>query len=207
MSGLEWVLAALGIVIAIGVASIVTVVLVLRALYRRVRRSRAVGGTVLRTRAALSHGPQRSVLALRVRLAETLASGQSAIDLLASGHGPRGDLPRLFRRIQEESAALDLQLRLMESETDSAVLGESLPAARHRVEQVTGLVGRMRTTVAAVLAGSTDDVLTTLDGDVDREIAALHAGVQELRRLDGHEAPEPLRQPTIVRSNRSTQGI
>jgi len=207
MSGLEWVLAALGIVIAIGVASIVTVVLVLRALYRRVRRSRAVGGTVLRTRAALSHGPQRSVLALRVRLAETLTSGQSAIDLLASGHGPRGDLPRLFRRIQEESAALDLQLRLMESETDSAVLGESLPAARHRVEQVTGLVGRMRTTVAAVLAGSTDDVLTTLDGDVDREIAALHAGVQELRRLDGHEAPEPLRQPTIVRSNRSTQGI
>ena len=207
MSGLEWVLAALGIVIAIGVASIVTVVLVLRALYRRVRRSRAVGGTVLRTRAALSHGPQRSVLALRVRLAETLASGQSAIDLLASGHGPRGDLPRLFRRIQEESAALDLQLRLMESETDSAVLGESLPAARHRVEQVTGLVGRMRTTVAAVLAGSTDDVLTTLDGDVDREIAALHAGVQELRRLDGNEAPEPLRQPTIVRSNRSTQGI
>ncbi|MDR6906889.1 hypothetical protein J2X63_002575 [Agromyces sp. 3263] len=207
MSGLEWVLAALGIVIAIGIASIVTVVLVLRALYRRVRRSRAVGGTVLRTRAALSHGPQRSVLALRVRLAETLASGQSAIDLLASGHGPRGDLPRLFRRIQEESAALDLQLRLMESETDSAVLGESLPAARHRVEQVTGLVGRMRTTVAAVLAGSTDDVLTTLDGDVDREIAALHAGVQELRRLDGHEAPEPIRQPTIARSDRSTQGI
>ena len=207
MSGLEWVLAALGIVIAIGIASIVTVVLLLRALYRRARRSRAVGGTVLRTRAALSRGPQRSVLALRVRLAETLASGQSAIDLLASGHGPRGDLPRLFRRIQEESAARDLQLRLMESETDSGVLGEALPAARQRVEQVTGLVGRMRTTVAAVLAGSTDDVLTTLDGDVDREIAALHAGVQELRRLDGRDTAEALRQPTIARSNRSRQGI
>jgi hypothetical protein len=207
MSGLEWVLAALGIVIAIGVASIVVVVLVLRALYRRARRSRAVGGTVLRTRAALSHGPQRSVLALRVRLADTMASGQSAIGLLV-GHGPRGDLPRLFRRIQDESGALDLQLRLMESETDAAVLRDTLPAARHRVEQVVGLVGRVRTAVAGVLAGSTDDVLTTLDGDVDREIAALHAGVQELRRLDGHEdQAEPVRQPTIDRPNRSRQGI
>ena len=184
MTGLDWVLTALAIVVLVGICAIVALILLLRFLYRRVRRSRTVGGAVLRTRARLSRGPQRTILGLRVRLEESLDSGRAAVDLAARNGGPRGELPRLFRRIQQEGVALDLQLRLMESETDSRVLAAELPAAGDRVEQVAGLVRRLRSAVASGLAGSTDDTLTALNSEMDREVAALHAGVEELHALN-----------------------
>ncbi len=186
------------------VVAIATVALIVRTLYRRIRRNRALAGTALRTRAGFSRGPQRKILFLRVRLAETLDSGRAAVDLAARSEGPRGELPRLFRRIQDEGVALDLQLRLLESETDTAVLANELPAAEHRVDQVAALVRRLRSTVASGLAGSSDDTLTTLHADVEREVAALHAGVQELHRLNQRdEHLEPNRPPTTDRLNRS----
>jgi len=178
---LIWIFVTFLIIVA---GAIATVALIARALYRHLRRNRALAGSALRTRAAFSRGPQRKVLSLRVRLAETVDSGQAAVDLAVGSEGLRGELPRLFRRIREESVALDLQLRLLESETDSTVLAEQLPAAGSRVEQVAALVRRLRSAVASGLAGSTDDSLTTLHSDVDREVAALHAGVQELHRLN-----------------------
>ncbi len=186
------------------VVSIATAALIVRTLYRRIRRNRALAGTALRTRAGFSRGAQRKVLFLRVRLAETLDSGQAAVDLAARRDGPPGELPRLFRRIQEEGVALDLQLRLLESETNQAVLADELPAAAHRVDQVAALVRRLRSAVASGLAGSSDDTLTTLHADVDREVAALHAGVQELHRLNQRdEHLEPSRPPTTDHLNRS----
>ena len=178
---LLWVFLSLLIIVFVAVA---TVVFILRALVKRIRRDRNLAGAMLRARARFSSGPQRKVLTLRVRLGEALDSGQAAVDLAARGDGPRGELPRLFRRIQGEGVALDLQLRLMESETDPAVLAAELPAAGHRVDQVVGLVRRLRSAVASGLAGPTDITLTTLHSDVDREVAALHAGVQELQRLN-----------------------
>ncbi|MDQ0894106.1 hypothetical protein [Agromyces ramosus] len=190
------------------VAVVAAVVLIGRALYRRLRRNRALAGTALRTRAGFSRGPQRKVLFLRVRLAETLDSGQAAVELAGHSEGPRGELPRLFRRIQEESVALDLQLRLLESETDSAVLAAELPAAGRRVDQVAALVRRLRSAVASGLAGSTDDSLTTLHSDVDREVAALHAGVQELHRLNRRdERFEPTRPPSATAAVVRDKGI
>ncbi|WP_022894386.1 hypothetical protein [Agromyces subbeticus] len=177
----------LGILVAFLIFVVVTitaVVLIARALVRKVRRNRALASTALRTRAGFSRGPQRKVRFLRVRLADTLDSGQAAVDLAAGSDGPRGELPRLFRRIREEAGALDLQLRLLESETDSAVLAEELPAADGRVGQVAGLVRRLRSAVASDLAGSTDDSLSTLHADMEREVVALRAGVQELHRLN-----------------------
>ena len=204
MTGLDWVLTALAIVVLVGICAIVALILLLRFLYRRVRRSRPVGGAVLRTRARLSRGPQRTILGLRVRLEESLDSGRAAVDLAARNGGPRGELPRLFRRIQQEGVALDLQLRLMESETDSAVLAAELPAAGDRVEQVAGLVRRLRSAVASGLAGSTDDTLTALNSEMDREVAALHAGVEELHALNRRDGLyEPTRPPSPDRLHRS----
>jgi hypothetical protein len=195
---LLWVFVSLLIIV---VVSIATVVLILRALVKRIRHNRNFAGAMLRARARFSSGPQRKVLTLRVRLGEALDSGQAAVDLAARGDGPRGELPRLFRRIQEEGVALDLQLRLMESETDPAVLAEELPAAGHRVDQVVGLVRRLRSAVASGLAGPTDDTLTTLHSDVDREVAALHAGVLELQRLNrSDERFEPTRPSSTAAS-------
>lgn len=206
----------LGILVAfliMFVVSVTTIVLVVRAVYRRIRRSRTVADTTLRARAGFSRGPRRKVLALRIRLAETLDSGQAAIDLAtgtarpggrtargrSTGHvaptaSSHGELPRLFRRIREEGTALDLQLRLLESETDQAVLAAELPAATSRVDQLAGLVRRLRSAVASGLEGATDETLTDLQADLEREVAALAAGVDELRRLNRHD--EPLRTPT-----------
>ena len=204
MTGLDWVLTALAIVVLIWVCTIAALILVVRALYRRVRRSRVVGGAVLRTRARVSRGPQRTILGLRVRLAESLDSGQAAVDLAARSSGPRGELPRLFRRIRDEATALDLQLQLLESETDPAVLAAELPAAGDRVEQVVGLVRRLRSTVASGLAGQSDDTLTMLRSEMDREVAALHAGVQELHLLNHRDGPfEPTQRASTDRLDRS----
>ena len=183
---LIWVLVSLLTMVAV---SITVVVLVVRAVVKRIRHSRALAAATLRTRARFSPGPNGKVLKLRVRLDEALASGRAAVDLAARGDGPRGERPELFRRIEQEGAALDLQLRLMESVIDSAVLSAELSSAGQRVEQVTALVGRLRSAVAAGLAGVTDDTLTTLHSDVDREVAALRAGVEELRTLNQHDRP------------------
>jgi hypothetical protein len=168
---------------AIVAASIVTVLLILRAGYRRIRRSPALRGAVLRTRAGLSRGPQRKVLELRLQLKDTLESGEAAVEIASRSGWPKGELPRLFRRIQTEGIALDSQLRLMESETESAVLTEELPLARQRVDQVTGLVRRLRSAVVSGLTGPTDATLASLRSDVDREVAALRAGMQELQAI------------------------
>lgn len=197
---LIWVFVTLLIMV---VVSIATVFLILRALVSRLRRNRAIAGTVLRTRARFSSGQRGKVLRLRVRLEETLASGQAAVDLAVYGDRPRGDLPELFRRIEHEGGALDLQLRLMESETDSAALAEELSTAGRRVEQVAGLVRRLRSAVASGFEGTTDDTLAMLRSDVDREVAALHAGVQELRTLNARDRlVDPIAQQPTHRLNR-----
>lgn len=191
VTGIEAVLILLGGIVLLSICVMVTIVLILRSVYRRIRNNRSVGGAALRARARVSRGPQRTVLTLRVRLDASLRSGQAAIDLSAGGSGPRGELPRLFRRLSEEAATLDLQLRLMESETDAATLTSELPAASRRVEQVEGLVRGVRTAVASGLSGTTDDALSALGSDVEREVAALYAGIQELQALnrrDGNAA-------------------
>jgi hypothetical protein len=156
------------------------------------------------------------VLALRVRLDDALRSGRAAVELTAQTGGAgsargargargsrssRGELPRLFRRIDDEGGVLDLQLRLMESETSSAVLGDEIPAARRRVEQVEALVRRVRDAVASGLSGTTDDALSVLGSDVDREVAALQAGIEELQALNRRDgrvgAPRPPMTSTV----------
>ena len=163
---------------------------------------------MLRTRARVSRGPQRAILGLRVRLQQSLESGKAAVDLAARGAGPRGELPRLFRRIEQEGVAMDLQLQLMESEADPAVLAADLPAATVRVEQVVALVRRLRAAVASGLAGLTDDTLTTLSTEMDREVAALHAGVEELRALNRRDAvDEQSLRPSADRLQNSTSDV
>lgn len=168
---------------------VVTAVLIVRMLFKRMRRSRALSSGVLRTRARFSTGPQRKVLKLRVRLAETLDSAQAAITLAMRSGGPRGELPQLFRRIHSEGLALESQLRLMESEYDSATLAEAIPVATHRVDEVAGMVSRLRSAVAAGLGTLSDDTLSALRSEVDREVVALNAGVQELRSLRADDYP------------------
>lgn len=205
MTGIEIVLMALGVIVLLSAGVVVAFVLVLRAMVRRVRRSRAVGGAALRARARLARGPQRTVLSLRVRLDDSMRSGRAAVEIAATGAAaPRGELPRLLRRIGDHASVLDLQLRLMESETDASLLSDELPAARGRVEQVEALVRRVRQAVAAGLAGTSDDALSALGADVDREVEALRVGVEELRRLNRRDGrAEPAGMPPTAASVRT----
>ena len=202
MEVLLWIFVAFLAMVAL---SITIVVLVVRAVVRRIRRSRALAGRALRTRAKFTTGPRGQVLRLRVRLADALESGRAAVELAGQGAGPRGELDRLHARIRHEGESLDRQLQFMESETDPGVLAHDLPVAEGRVDQVVGLVRRVRSAVGAQLDGLTDDSLAALRADVDREVTALHAGVEELRSLnaahDGFAGPTP--DPSTRRLNRS----
>lgn len=194
MNELAWVLIAFASTV---VAANVAVFMVLRGLYKRVRRNRAINGAALRMRAQVNWGPRREVLKLRLRLKEALVSGQAAIDLTAGSNGPRGELPRLFRRLKSEGDALDAQLRLLESEYDPAALAEILPTARHRVDHVVYIVRRLRSAVASSLGELSDDSLMTLRSEIDREITAVRAGMQELHELNGRSVLyETRRQPS-----------
>lgn len=176
------------ITIAILVVVLIVVVAVIgRMFYKRVRRSPALADALLRARASYTDGPQQEVLKLRVRLRDTLDSGQAAVDLSLKSAGPQGELPQLFRRVQREGVALETQLRLMESENDASVLAQGIPVATRRVDNVASLVRRLRGAVASDLGELTDGSLNDLRADVDREVAALHAGVQELQSLNGSD--------------------
>ncbi|MBU6512720.1 MAG: hypothetical protein KGR99_10475 [Betaproteobacteria bacterium] len=190
------VLITTGIVV---VVLIVAVAVTARVLYKRVRRSPALADALLRARANYTNGPQQDVLKLRVRLRDTLDSGQAAVDLSLRSTGPQGELPSLFRSIQREGVALESQLRLMESETDTSVLAQGIPVATRRVDDVTALVRRLRGAIASDLGALTDSSLSELRADVDREVAALHAGVQELQSLNGSD------QTALPSTDRPTQ--
>ncbi|MET0713348.1 MAG: hypothetical protein ABWY57_00415 [Mycetocola sp.] len=182
MDELGWLLLTFGSTV---VVTNVALVVAIRSVYKRMRRNLAINGTTLRFRARLSSGPQREVLKLRVRLKETLDSGQAAIDLAVRNNGPRGELPQLFRRLQGEAARLDSQLQLLESERDFGVLAQMLPTARQRVDQVVQLVRRVRSAVGSGLEETSDDSLNALRSEVDREVTAVRAGMQELHELNG----------------------
>ena len=178
---------------AIVLISTLLVIGIGRLIFGRVRRSSTVNSAALRARARMTVGPQREVLKQRLRLIETLESGQAAVDLAARTDSPHSELRRLYRRVLSEGEALQAQLQLLESERDSVVLAEAIPAATRRVDQVAGLVRRVRAAVAASLGDRTDDNLATLYADADREIAALAAGVRELHLLNGYDrgGPDP----------------
>jgi hypothetical protein len=181
-------------------ASIVAAAVILRVIYKRIRRSRAINSAVLGARTRLSWGPRHEVLKLRLQLNTTLAGGLVAVNLAAQSEAPHGELPRLFRRIQSEGVTLESQLRLMETETDPVMLAERIPAAKRRVELVAGLVRRLRSVVADGLGEMSDDALARLRFDVDREVTALNAGLQELRALNRNDALfDPRRQPATDR--------
>lgn len=168
---------------SIMLVSTAVVMIGVRVVVGRLRRSRAVSASVLRARARLSVGRQHELLALRVRLADLLTSGAAALDIARRNDTPLGELRGLFERIRTDAAALDAQLLLLLSEQDSAVLTESIPATRNRVDQVGSLVRRLRLAVAAGIGDPTDDSLAVLTRDLDREIEALSAGRGELHAL------------------------
>ncbi|AWB89027.1 hypothetical protein [Homoserinimonas hongtaonis] len=204
MDALLWILISLA---AIAATSVVVTVLIVRALYRRIRRSRAITSAVLTSRAQLSRGPRRRLFTLQQQLTESLESGRAAIDLAVRSNGRRGDLPRLFRRIEDEAAALQTQLRLLESERDSVVLTGALSEAAPAVDQITDMIREVRASVTAGLGDPTGESLAALDADLAIEVAALRAGRAQLADLNSRDRADQPRTHYLPPAYPQSKGV
>jgi hypothetical protein len=204
VSVLLGVLASLAAICALSVG---TVVLTVWLVSRRIRRSRRLNTAVLRTRANLSWGSRHTLASLRLQLAEALGSGRDAVDIAVKSNGRRGDLPRLYRRLEDEGKTLDIRLRLLESERNTAIVAGELPALSRSVNQVVDLVGRVRGSVSAGLGGRSDATMVALRHDIELEVAALHAGLVELRRMDASDSSPTDGRPRPAADRLETKGV
>lgn len=152
---------------------------------RRIRRSPAVTTASLRLRSLTESGPRREVVRLRLQLLQAVDGGRAAIGAADPRVGLPGEAASLFRRIENEAKVVDQHLRVLQTEDDHDTLRTALPAMRHRVAELTGLVRQLRAAVAAGLEAASDGALAELRADVAREVAALRAGQDRLRDRDG----------------------
>ncbi len=169
--------------------------LLARAAYRRVRRDPRVSRTTLLIQEKTSlPGPRRSLMQLRVRLADTVTSARAAVGVIQTHGSVQGELASLVRRIDRVAVPLDAQLRLMQSEPDLRLLYEMLQPARTRVEEIEGIVHHIRSAAYATLGGDMEGTVTQITADVEREVAALQTGMSTLHAL-AMDAPAPVGVP------------
>ncbi|MDQ6832320.1 MAG: hypothetical protein M3008_02875 [Chloroflexota bacterium] len=169
--------------------------LLARAVYRRVRRDPRVSRTTLLIQEKTSlPGPRRSLMQLRVRLADTVTSARAAVGVIQTHGSVQGELASLVRRIDRVAVPLDAQLRLMQSEPDLRLLYEMLQPARTRVEEIEGIVHHIRSAAYATLGGDMEGTVAQITADVEREVAALQTGMSTLHAL-AMDAPAPVGVP------------
>ncbi len=169
--------------------------LLARSAYRRVRRDPRVSRTALRIQEKTSPpGPRRSLMQLRVRLADTVTSARVAVGVIQTHGSVQGELASLVRRIDRVAVPLDAQLRLMQMEPNVRLLYELLQPARARVEEIEGIVHHIRAAAYATLGGDMEGTVAQITADVEREIAALQTGMSTLHAL-AMDAPAPMGVP------------
>ena len=175
----------------------VMIVLLVRAGCRRVRRDPRWTRTTLLVQEKTSvPGPRRSLVQLRLRLSESVASAKQAVVVLETHGGVRGDVASLARRLERVATPLDAHLHLMQGEPDMRLLYEMLQAARARVEEIEQIVRHIRMAAYAALSGDMEGQVAAITADVEREVAALNAGVDLLHFLTTDRpaaAPLPVR--------------
>jgi hypothetical protein len=151
---------------------------------RWLRRSRRLRRRVRTVQAlAAPPGPRRQVARLRRELCAAAHATGEAVAVVRSAGGTVGDLPQLVRRLDRVAGTLDAELRLLAGEPDQAELARLLPAASARVADVTRVARGIRRAASAGLGAATAVELRPLQVEVEREVAALDAGVDRLLAL------------------------
>jgi hypothetical protein len=178
------IVALFGIMLVLLVLIPVVLVLLVRSAYRRVRRDPRWRRTTLLVQEKTSvPGPRRSLVQLRLRLSDTVASARQAVAVLEMHGGVRGDMASLARRLERVATPLDAHLHLMQSEPDMRLLYEMLGPARTRVDEIEQIVRHIRIAAYAALGGDMEGTVAAITADVEREVAALNAGVDMLHLL------------------------
>jgi len=176
----ELLLTALAVLLVSGLLLLAAVWRVVRWLRRNQRLRQRV-----RTAQALlaPPGPRREVAWLRRELAAATRATADAVALVGEAGGAVGDLPHLARRLGRVAGTLDAELRLLFGEPEAAELARVLPAARARVAEVTRVARTMRRASSAALGAGTAAEIAPLQVEVEREVAALDAGIDRLLTL------------------------
>jgi hypothetical protein len=185
-SSLTDIVSALLLIVGVGFGITVgTVVLITVTVARRVRRSPAIASAALHYRVVSESGPRREVAKLRLQLWRAVEGGRVTVGQADAAAGLAGEAPALFKRLQREAATVDQLLRVLQSETDPAALRAALPEVRARVTELTDLVQRLRSAVAAGLGAASDGAMAELGAEVEREVVALRAGRERMQDLGG----------------------
>ena len=125
-------------------------------------------------------GPRREVAYLRAQLAEAITRTPQAGAMVKASAGVVGDRPGLTRRLERVATVLDAELRLLANEPDVREVARVLPAARERVGDLTRAARAIRRAAGGGLGVQTAAEMRELSADVEREVAAVAAGVQRL---------------------------
>jgi hypothetical protein len=156
---------------------------------RRLHRfaGRVVDRSVLSLKArALPPGRVRQVARLRLDLRAGIDQTAWVLDEAAREDCALGELPRLFRRVEQLARSVDAELRMVEG--GIGVTRGELAAAQQRSEDLVAIAAKIRRAVGTVRADLTSDVFRSLHGEVDVEVSALRAGVAHSLRA-GLQAP------------------
>jgi hypothetical protein len=176
-----------GLLLTVLAGFLVSGLLVLLAVWRAVRWVRRSGRLRQRVRTAQAlvapPGPRREVAWLRRELAAATRASTEAVALVRAAGGVVGELPGLVRRLGRVAGTLDAELRLLAGEPDPAELARVLPAARARVADATRVARTIRRASSAALAAEAAAVIAPLQAEVEREVAALDAGIDRLLAL------------------------
>jgi hypothetical protein len=157
---------------------------------RRLRRLRRAAGRLvedgtLRVKAyVLPPGRARQAAVLRRDLRAAIDRTGRLLDEAGRRDCPLGELPRLFRRVEELAASVDGELRTLEREP-GPLPPDRVAAVRGRGEGLVAITAMIRSAVGGVHAELNGDLFRTLHSDVDLEVRALRAGVAAARRPGG----------------------
>ena len=165
--------------------AVVSVSLALWWVARMVRRVRAftvrlVDRWTLTARARLLLGPARHVAAAQLQLHTGLDQTRRVLNDAARRNCPVGDLPGIFRRIEQLAASADAELRMLDGDRDPLQRAR-LADAVQRSDELASMAAAIRRTVSGVHADMQLDGFGVLQRDLDIELRALRAGVAAVR--------------------------
>lgn len=150
----------------------------------RVRRyaGRLVDRGTLSVKAHMVPGrAARQVAAARLLLGTGITQTRRVLEDASRRGCPLGDLPGLFRRIEQLAGSVDTELRMLGGDRDP-VQQTRLAAALARSAELASMAAAIRRTVTGLHADMHLDGFSRLQRDVDLELSALRAGAAAVRQ-------------------------
>ncbi len=145
---------------------------------RRLRRAtrRLIDRGALSARAYLAPpGRVRQAATARLHLRTAMDQTRRVLEDAVRRNCPLGDLPGIFRRIEQLAGSVDVELHLLDGDRDP-VQRARLQSVVQRSDDLAAMAASIRRTVTGVHAEMQFDTFALLHRDLDVELSALRAG-------------------------------